>query len=162
MTFNDQLLMFGDDIHAWWSDPIAKPKKHTYLNNIQAVYDQHQLRAKTKIRMKPTRTKRFFAWIWFWITFPVIWIWNNIRDWRTAVIFVLTFLAVSSEVWVPYAIAFMFWNNEPLRISMLSVATACWLFWLGPGTPFLVIVISLTIAIKALFDKWRNHRVNRK
>jgi len=132
---------------------VRKQHKHSYLDDIKAKYELHQLKAKTKIRMKPKRIQRLLGWIWFWISFPFIWIWNNIRDWRTAVIFVIVFLAVSSEVWVPYLIAFIGWNNEPLRISMLSAGSACWLFWLGPGTPFLVIVISLTIAVKGLFDR---------
>ena len=44
-------------------------------------------------------------------------------------------------------------QNEPLRITMFSVGSACWLFWLGPGTPFLVICIALTIGIKGLFNR---------
>lgn len=157
MTFETQLSILGNEWILDGEELLIHPKKHkhTYLDTIKEKYELHQLKAKTKIRMKPTRFKRLIGWLWFWISFPFIWIWNNIRDWRTAVIFVLVFLGVSSEVWVPYLIAFICWNNEAIRISMLSVGSACWLFWLGPGTPFLVIVISLTIAIKGLFDKLR-------
>lgn len=160
MTFETQLSILGNDWVLDGEELLIHPKKrkHTYLDDIQAAYNQYQLKAKTKIRMKPTRWARLIGWLWFWISFPFIWIWNNIRDWRTAVIFVLVFLGVSSEVWIPYSIAFIGWKNEPLRISMLSVGSACWLFWLGPGTPFLVIVITLTIAIKGLFDKFRNKK----
>lgn len=50
-------------------------------------------------------------------------------------------------------IGFICWDNEPLRISMMSVGSACWLFWAGPGTPFLVICIVITIGVKGLFNK---------
>ena len=92
------------------------------------------------------------------MTFPFIWIWINVRDWRTAVIFAIVFLLVSSEVWVPYLLGVIFWANEPIKIAMFSFGSACWLFWLGPGTPFLVICIVLTIAIKSLFNKIKNNK----
>lgn len=121
-------------------------------NKILDSYKNYQLKWKTSIRLKGNH---WYSWLWYFIAFPFVWIFYNIRDWRTAVIFVIVFLTVSSEVWVPYLIALICWYNEPLRITMLSVASACWLFWLGPGTPFLVICISLTMGIKALFNKRR-------
>lgn len=55
---------------------------------------------------------------------------------------------MSSEVWVPYLLGWILHNNW-----LLGVGTACWLFWLGPGTPFMVICIMATIAIKGIFNK---------
>lgn len=127
-----------------------------HMNKVEQDYKNKQLAWKTSIRMKPTKWKRFLAWIWYFIAFPWVWIFHNIKDWRTAVIFIIVCAVVSSEVWVPYLLAFIFWYNEPWRIALLSFASACWIFWLGPGTPFLVICISLTIGIKALFNKWRD------
>jgi len=116
-------------------------------------YKQLQNERKDKIKQEPNKLKRIFKWIWYLISFPFVWIFYNIRDWRTALIFLIVFLVVSSEVRLPYLLGIIFYSNEPFRITMFSVASACWLFWLGPGTPFLVIVISLTIAIKSLFNK---------
>lgn len=66
------------------------------------------------------------------------------------VIFALWFALVSSEVWVPYLIGVItqdaYW---------FGIGSACWLFWAGPGTPFLAIVLALTIVTKAAFDKIR-------
>lgn len=58
-------------------------------------------------------------------------------------------------------IGVIFWANEPLKISMFSIGSACWLFWLGPGTPFMVICIGLTIAIKGLFNKIKEKRAKK-
>ena len=116
-------------------------------------YKQLQNERKEKIKQEQSKPKRLLKWLWYFISFPFVWIFYNIRDWRTALIFIIVFLVVSSEVWLPYLLGIIFYSNETFRITMFSVASACWLFWLGPGTPFLVIVISLTIAIKTLFNK---------
>ena len=128
------------------------------FKEIQAQYEHKQLAWKTRIRMKPTKWKRFWGWVWYLIAFPWVWMWTNIRDWHTFLIFALVCAIVSSEVWIPYLLALIFWNNEGWRIGLLSFGSACWLFWLGPGTPFLVICIFLTIAVKALFNKIKDRK----
>ena len=130
-----------------------KMKKDNYFSKIEEQYKTKQIEWKSRIKSEPKKSKRFWKWIFYWTVFPFVWIWVNIRDWRTALIFVIVFLLVSSEVWVPYLIGIIAFQNEPLRITMFSVGSACWLFWLGPGTPFLVICIALTIGIKGLFNK---------
>lgn len=130
-----------------------KMKKDNYFNKIEEQYKTKQIEWKSRIKSEPKKSKRFWKWIFYWAVFPFVWIWVNIRDWRTALIFVVVFLLVSSEVWVPYLIGIIAFQNEPLRITMFSVGSACWLFWLGPGTPFLVICIAITIGIKGLFNK---------
>lgn len=111
-------------------------------------YQKNQAIWKAKIKEEPLKRKRFFKWIWYLIAFPWVWVFYNIRDWRTAIIFVITFIVLSSEVWVPYLLGLIF-NNSWL----IGVGTACWLFWLGPGTPFMVICIMATIGVKSLFNK---------
>ena len=138
-----------------------KEKKETYFSKIEDEYKKKQLVWKTHIRLEPNKFKRFWKWVWFLIAFPFVWIWTNIRDWRTALIFIIVFLIVSSEVWIPYSIGFIGYQNESLRITMFSVGSACWLFWLGPGTPFMVICIGLTIAIKGLFNKIKEKRAKK-
>ena len=125
------------------------------MSSIESNYILRQELAKIKIRKTPNKYKRFLKWIWYLISFPFIWIFINIRDWRTAIIFIIVFLCVSSEVWIPYLIAFICWTNVNIRISMLSLGSACWLFWAGPGTPFMVICISITILVRSLFNKLR-------
>lgn len=122
-------------------------------------YNALQQERKAKIKEVPNKGARFWKWVWFWLSFPWVWVFYNIRDWRTAIIFLIVFILVSSEVWAPYLVGLICWNNEPLRITMFSVASACWLFWLGPGTPFMVIVISITIGIKEILNKHEKNKV---
>ena len=135
--------------------------KEGYLKKLEEQYKKKQFEWKTHIRLESNKFKRFWKWVWYLIAFPFVWLFYNIRDWRTAIIFVIVFLIVSSEVWIPYLIGVIFWANEPLRISMFSIGSACWLFWLGPGTPFMVICIGLTIAIKGLFNKIKEKRAKK-
>ena len=123
------------------------------FKDLEAQYKKKQLAWKTSIRMKPTKWKRFWNWVWYLIAFPWVWIITNIRDWRTAVIFVTVFLVLSIEVWLPYLLALIFWSNETARNTFIGVGSACWLFWAGPGTPFLLICIFVTIGVKGIFNK---------
>ena len=130
---------------------------NTYLKKLEENYNNQANRRKEAIKSEPNKIKRFFKRIWFWISFPFVWIFYNIRDWRTDIIFSLVFVILSSEVWCPYLIGFICWENESLRHTMFGIGSACWLFWAGPGTPFLVICITITIGIKALFDKFHKN-----
>lgn len=135
-----------------------KVKKVSKFKEVEEKFKQDQLVWKARIKLEPNKFKRFWKWVWYLIAFPWKWIWVNIRDWHTFLIFIITMIVVSSEVWVPYMIGFICWNNEPLRISMMSVGSACWLFWAGPGTPFLVICIVITIGVKGLFNKLKEKK----
>lgn len=127
------------------------------IKELEKQFAEAQKEQKNKIREEPNKWKRFWKWIWYLIVFPWKWIWINIRDWRTAVIFIIVLLVVSSEVWIPYIIWFITKNGW-----WLGIGSACWLFWLGPGTPFLVICIGLTILIKGLFNKIKARKENKR
>lgn len=83
--------------------------------------------------------------------------WTNLKDWRTAVIFGIVFVVVSSEVWVPYLLAFITWGTTFSK-TMMGVGSACWIFWLGPGTPFLPLCMGITVGVKALFNKIKERK----
>ena len=127
-------------------------KKSQRFQELEHKYKESQEEWKVKIRREPNKFKRFWKWVWFLLAFPFKWLWYNIRDWRTALIFGITFLVLSSEVWVPYLIGFLTWGST-LSKTMFGIASACWIFWLGPGTPFLPLCITITIGVKALFNK---------
>ena len=55
------------------------------LKELEKQYKYKQLIWKTSIRFKPTKWKRFWAWVWYLIAFPWVWLFYNIRDWRTAI-----------------------------------------------------------------------------
>jgi len=97
------------------------------INELQAEYEAKQKEEKAKISADPNRFSRFWKWVAYIALFPFKWLWVNIRDWRTALIFGITFLVLSSEVWVPYLIGLITWGTE-LSGWMFGAASACWLF----------------------------------
>ena len=138
-----------------------KQKRQTKFSQLEKDFKKQQLAWKVHIRLEPNKWKRFWLWVWYFISFPVKWIWLNIRDWRTAIIFVIVFLVISCEVWIPYLIGFITWGTSFSKI-MLGVGSTCWLFWLAPGTPFLVICIGVTIGVKELFNKIEEKKNGRR
>ena len=113
----------------------------------QKLYEQKEMQEKAVIKACP---HHFSKLLWYYIKKPFIWIKDNIKDWRTAVIFIIVFLLLSSEVWIFYLLGIIFQNAW-----FYAVASTCWLFWLGPATPFLPLCICITILIKGLFNKIR-------
>lgn len=138
-----------------------KEKKPSRFRSLENKYKEDQQAAREKIRLEPNAWKRFWKWVWYLITFPFKWLWLNIRDWRTALIFIIVALIVSCEVWVPYLIGLITWGT-PLSKIMLGVGSTCWLFWLGPGTPFLIICIGTTIGVKELFNKIEDKKYGKR
>lgn len=118
-------------------------------------------RKKLTKEEKRQRTKAFFGKIWKWIKAPFVWMWTNLKDWRTAVIFAIVFVVVSSEVWVPYLLGVITWGTTFSK-TMFGVGSACWIFWLGPGTPFLPLCMGITVGVKAVFNKIKARRGKKK
>ena len=102
------------------------------------------------IKAEPNKTKRFFRLLLHYITFPFIWIWHNLRDWKTLVIFIIVCLVVSSEVWVFYLIGLITWGTS-FSSWCFGIGTFLWGWWLLPGTPFIPLCIGITLGIKAIF-----------
>jgi len=125
------------------------------VDELEKKYKADQAEKREKIKAEPNKGKRFWKWVWYLITFPFIWIWYNLRDWRTLLIFGIVCLVVSCEVWIPYLIGFIVGSKTPLGISMISVGSACWIWWMLPGTPFIPLCIVITIGIKAFFNKMK-------
>ena len=117
----------------------------------QEEYEFQQRLIKEKIKSEP---KHFWKLMWFYFKKPFVWLKDNIKDWRTFLIFGIVCAVVSCEVWLPYLMGFITWGTDFSKWCF-GIASACWLFWLGPGTPFLPICIGLTILIKSLFNKIR-------
>lgn len=135
-------MLGGNKLHGINNRDMKSFKE---LNN---EFDISKEMKKNIIKIEPNRFKRMLMWLWYFISFPFSWVWVNIRDWKTAVIFGLTVLIVSSEVWLLYLIYFITGNQW-----CLGVGSACLVFWLGPGTPFIVLCIGITMGIKALLNK---------
>lgn len=79
--------------------------------------------------------------------------WKELKDWKTLVLYIIVNIILSCEVWVPYLLWLITGNSW-----WAGIGSACWLFWLGPGTPFTLIAMTLTIAIKKLYLKFKRRK----
>lgn len=76
------------------------------------------------------------------------WVWKEVKDWRTLVLLAVVCLVVSLPVWGCYLLGYIFkWEWA------FWVATAMWGFWMLPGAPFWALSISITLAIKKIYQK---------
>lgn len=132
----------------------TKEEKINILKAEKAKQEEYERKQKEELLKIKTEPHHFWKIVWFYIKKPFKWIKDNIKDWRTAIVFIIVFLVMSSEVWVSYLLGIITWGTDFSKWCM-GVASACWLFWLGPFTPFLPICIGLTILIKSLFNKIR-------
>ena len=133
------------------------------LKELEQQYKHKQLIWKTSIRFKPTKWKMFWGWVWYLIAFPWVWLFYNIRDWRSLICILISFLLWSSSVWLFYLLGFIFYYNETLRTTMFSIGSAVWIWWASPvGSPFILLVTFTAIGIKALFNKFREKKSHKK
>lgn len=130
-------------------------KKHKLL---EFEYSASNEIRKQVIRSENTKLKRLVKWLHHLILFPFKWLWYNIRDVSTFVIFVVVFLCLSSIVWLPYVLSFIF-KGTPFGISMFAFGSTAWAIILGPGTPFMVVCIGITIGVKTIFNKIKQRRL---
>ena len=82
------------------------------------------------------------------VTNFIKWLWAECKDWRTLVLFGIVCLVVGLPVWGCYLLGFVFkWEWA------LWVATGMWAFWMLPGAPYFALCVSITLAIKRIFEK---------
>lgn len=73
----------------------------------------------------------------------VRWIWEQCKDWKTIVLLLIVSAVLYSPAIVCWTLFFIFkWDWAWIT------ATAYSAFWIGPGTPFFVISVTVTLAIK--------------
>jgi hypothetical protein len=107
---------------------------------------------KAAIKLEPSEWARLRKRLWLLARWPWKWLWMACHDWRIALIYCFWMAALSSEVWVMYIVGLC--SSDPAsKAWCFGIASACWLWWLGPGTPFMPLCIALTIGTKALFDR---------
>ena len=134
-------------------------KKNKIFSDIEEKYKAKQDAWKTKIKAEPSKFKRFWKWIWFLIAFPFVWLFYNIRDWRSGVCVAISFLLWSSSVWIFYLLALITgWTTDAAK-WFLGIGSAVWVWWLSPvGSPFILLVTFTAIGLKALFNKIKERR----
>ncbi|MBE6597196.1 MAG: hypothetical protein E7641_05945 [Ruminococcaceae bacterium] len=85
------------------------------------------------------------------------WLWMECKDWRTLVLFVLICLFLSTPIWLGYIIGFLFkWEWA------FWVASLIWGIWMLPGAPFFALAVSITLAIKKLYERSQEKKAERK
>jgi hypothetical protein len=108
---------------------------------------------KIKRRLRRLRRKliRFFMWIM-----------RECQNWQTIVLLLLVAAVIQLPTWGGYLLYWIFgWKWA------LALATVAVIFWAGPFSPFWVLCVSITLAIKRAFnkithDKLHLHRLNHK
>lgn len=76
------------------------------------------------------------------------WVWSECKDWRTLILLGVVCLVIGLPVWGGYLLALIFhWNWA------FWMASVCWAFWMLPGAPFFALCVSITLAIKKIYEK---------
>lgn len=103
---------------------------------------------KARIKALP-RKRRFWAWLWVVAVMPWALVVRHFRrdPWLIAH-FLAWFAIVSCEVWFPYLMGLITLGSDR-SAWWFGIGSACWLFWAGPGTPFMAIVLALSVASNA-------------
>ncbi len=76
------------------------------------------------------------------------WVWTECKSWQTLVLLAFVCLILGLPVWGGYLIGFTF--KWPWAYG---IATIMWGFWLLPGAPFFALSVSITLAIKRIYEK---------
>lgn len=76
------------------------------------------------------------------------WLWMQLKDWRTLIIFIVVLLVMYFPTYGFLLFSLIFKN--PWFAGAATVYAA---FWAGPFTPFFPICIALTLGIKKIISK---------
>lgn len=76
------------------------------------------------------------------------WLWAECKDWHTLVLLAVVCLVIGLPVWGGYLVGLVFrWEWA------FWVATVTWGFWMLPGAPFFTVSVTVTLAIKRIYEK---------
>ena len=71
------------------------------------------------------------------------WVWKECRNWQTILLFGAVCAVIGAPVWIGGILWFVFsWKWA------LAMMLGCLAFWWLPGTPFMVLSLTVTLAIK--------------
>lgn len=138
-------------------------KKNKLFSDLEAQYNEQANRRKDKIRQEPNKFKRFWKWVWYYLTFPFVWVFYNIRDWRSAVCFAISVFLWSSSVWIWYALAIFTGVTTDTAKWFAGIGTSVWMWWISPlGSPFILLCTFTAIGMKMLWNKIKEHKNKKK
>ena len=105
------------------------------------------------IQAEPNLFKKVLRYFYEWVIMLFKFVWFNRHDRPLMISCLVSFVIVSSSVWLPALIALI----SSGWVAMISVATTGIGIWNLPGTPFLLITLGLGIAINEIYKKIRNN-----
>jgi len=82
------------------------------------------------------------------------WVWTECKDWRTLVLLGIICLILSAPIWI-FGILYFTFHWEWALVAGLAV----WGFWMLPGAPFFALSVSITLAIKKIFQKVKKGKI---
>lgn len=81
------------------------------------------------------------------------WLWEQLKDWRTLIIFIIVLLVMYFPAYGFYVLSVIFKNAWLAGAATIYVA-----FWAGPFTPFFPLCIAITLGIKKIFQKLKKRK----
>lgn len=82
------------------------------------------------------------------------WVWTECKDWRTLVLLGIICLILSAPIWI-FGILYFTFHWQWALVAGLAV----WGFWMLPGAPFFALAVSITLAIKKIFQKVKKGKI---
>ena len=79
----------------------------------------------------------------------VVWVLKECKDWKTLILLGVVCLLLGFPVWAGYLLGFLF----ALEWAIIT-ATIAWAFWMLPGAPFFALAVTITLAIKKIYEKY--------
>ena len=102
------------------------------------------------IKKERSLIKKILKYLWYWAIIIPCFIWENRHDKILMTSTLVSFIIVSATVWLPALISLLTSGWK----AALSVASSGLVIWNLPGTPFLLIVLGLGLANKAIYIKF--------
>ena len=116
----------------------------------QNEFVQGRMLKLSSIKKERILTKKLLKYCWYWAAIIPCFIWENRHDKILMISTLVSFVIVSATVWLPALISLLTSGWK----AALSVASSGLVIWNLPGTPFLLIVLGLGLANKAIYIKF--------
>lgn len=119
---------------------------------------------QARIKAEPSKFKRFWKWVGYFVAFPFVWAFANLKDWRTIVIFAIVAVVLAGSVWIFYLAGIMCGGtNTDTGKWLIGIGSAVWVWWLSPaGSPYILLCVSITIGIKAIFNRFKQRKKDKQ
>lgn len=127
--------------------------------------ESYNTRYKEKINLinqHQNKMYRFFKKLWLVIIFSWIWLFKEFGNLKTIIVFLIIACVMSATVWIPLIIAFVFGFQSNVGVYCMSLTIGSLIFWNLPGTPFIIICLTITLILNRTILKniGKKHKVS--